>query len=223
MVGGMVMGHGDDSGVVVPPRLAPIQVVVVPIYRGDDDRVRVLEKANEIVVRLRDDGVRVHLDDRDHLTPGVKFFEWELKGVPFRVEIGPKDLEKGQVALARRVRGEDDPRKEFLPEGEALATLPSRLEDFQRELLERSIRRREENTHRGIENWDEMKEILESEGGFVYTGWSGDPEVEARVKAEMKATARVIPDEDFRSESPPTRCIGGEAASKMEVAWARAY
>lgn len=223
LVGGLVMTHGDDQGLVVPPRLAPVQAVVVPIYRNDEERSVVLAKTSEVRGALTDAGVRVKVDDRDHLSPGAKFYEWERKGVPYRVEIGPKDLEKGQLCLVRRGVPEDGKRKAFLSEAEALATLPSKLEDFQKELRVRAELRREENSHRGVTEWGELAEILETTGGFVYTGWSGDPAVETRAKEELKATIRVIPDPEFRSETPPERCIGGEGDARMEVVWARAY
>ncbi len=222
LVGGMVMTHGDDTGIVVPPRLAPAQVVVVPIYRKEEEREDVVGKAHELRDRLTDAGVRVRVDDRDHLNPGAKFYEWERKGVPFRLEIGPRDLAKEQVVLVKRLTGEGEDRKAFLPEAQAVAELPDRLEAFQNELLEAARARREAHSHRGVTSFDELKEILEGPGGFVYTGWSGDPAVEERVKAETKATLRCIPDSDFRSDTAPTRCIGG-GESKMEVMWARAY
>jgi len=223
LVGGLVMTHGDDQGIVVPPKLAPTQVVVVPIYRNDEERAAVLDKSDQVEARLTDEGVRVRVDRRDHLNPGAKFYEWERKGVPYRIEIGPKDLEKGSLALARRVQPPGGKRKEFVPEAEALASIPGRLDAFQEMLLETAAERREAHSHRGVTKWAEMKEILESEGGFVYTGWSGDPAVEARAKEEMKATIRVLPSEEFRSETPPTTCISGEGASTTEVVWARAY
>jgi prolyl-tRNA synthetase len=223
LVGGMVMTHGDDDGLVVPPRLAPVQVVVVPIHRTDDERARVLAKADEVKARLTEAGVRVKVDARDHLSPGAKFYEWERKGVPFRLEIGPKDLEKGQLALARRLVPEGERRKAFLPEAEALATLPDRLDSFQAELLARALARREANSHRGVTDWEEMREILATRGGFVYTGWSGDPAVEERAKEEMKATIRVIADGEFRSDVAPSRCISGQGEARHEVVWARAY
>ena len=139
------------------------------------------------------------------------------------MEIGPKDLDQDQVVLVHRVPPEDGKRKEFLPQTHAVAMLPERLEALQRDLLARAIRRREENSYRGISDWGEMKDLLETKGGFVYTGWSGDPEVERRATEEMKATIRVIPDEEFRSATTPTRCIGGSGESRMEVIWARAY
>jgi prolyl-tRNA synthetase len=223
LVGGLVMTHGDDAGLVLPPRLAPIQVVVVPIHKNDDERAATKAKAEQVRARLADDGVRVKVDVRDHLSPGAKYYEWERKGVPFRVEVGPKDLEKGSLAIARRVVPEGEKRKLFLPEEEALATLPARLEAFQRTLLERALTRREESSYRGVAEWGEMKEILETRGGFVYTGWSGDPAVEERAKDELKATIRLVPDDEFRSSAVPARCISGTGESKHEVVWARAY
>jgi prolyl-tRNA synthetase len=223
LVGGVVLTHGDDQGLVLPPRLAPQQAVVVPIFKSDEEGTRVVEKAHQIRRMLVDARIRAKVDDRAHLSPGAKFYEWERKGVPFRIEVGPKDMEKGQLALVRRVTPADGRRKEFLPEEEAIGSLPGKLDTFQRELLERAVQRREENSHRGVTDWGEMKEILETRGGFVYTGWSGDPAVEVRAKDEMKATIRVIPDEEFRSEAAPERCIGGGGASRSEVVWARAY
>jgi prolyl-tRNA synthetase len=222
MVGGVVMTHGDDVGVVVPPRVAPTQVVVIPIWRKEEEAGAVLDKADQIESALKEAGVRVKVDRRDHLSPGAKFYEWERKGVPFRLEIGPKDIEKEQVVLVRRVTPEGADRKEFLPEGQALAELPSRLDDFQNHLLDTARAYREENSYRGVTDFGELKEIIEGDGGFVYTGWNGDPEVEQMVKDELKATTRVIPDAEFASEEPPTKCISGDEA-KVEVVWSRAY
>ncbi len=223
LIGGMVMTHGDDDGLIVPPRLAPTQVVIVPITRGDDTRSAVLEKVDEVAGRLRAAGVRVKVDGRDHLSPGAKFYEWERKGVPYRLEIGPKDLEKGSVALARRVRPEGAKRKEFVPEEEAIETLPARLEAFQDELRETARARREENTVRGVGSIGELAEAFEAGAGFVYTGWNGDPAVEEQVKEATKATSRVIPSEEFRSPRVPERCVSGDGPAAMEVVWARAY
>lgn len=222
LVGGMVMTHGDDDGLVVPPRLAPVQVVIVPILRGDDT-APVREKAEEVAGRLGGAGVRVKVDLRDNLSPGAKYYEWERKGVPFRIEVGPKDLEQGQLAVVRRLTPEGEKRKAFVPESEAIATLPERLEAFQSELLDSARARREANTLRGIGSIDELEEALDGGAGFVLTGWSGDPGVEETVKQRTKATIRVLPDEAFRSDDPPTRCVSGSAASVTEVAWARAY
>jgi prolyl-tRNA synthetase len=221
LVGGMVMTHGDDAGVVVPPRLAPVQAVIVPILRGDEAAVR--EKADEVAAKLKAAGVRVKIDARDNLSPGAKYYEWERKGAPFRVEIGPKDLEKGQLALARRVVAEGEPRKLFLPEAQAIAELPDRLEAFQFELRDAARARRDANSVRGVKTLDELQEALDGGAGFVFTGWNGDHAVEETVKERMKATIRVLPDEEFRSAETPTHCVSGNGASTAEVAWARAY
>ncbi len=222
LVGGLVMTHGDDQGLVLPPKLAPVQVVIVPILRGDDHGP-VLRKADVIRDVLVEQGVRAKVDARDFLSPGSKFYEWDRKGVPLRMEIGPKDLASGQVVLARRVASGAGPRKEFVPEAEALATLPGRLDAFQSELFEAAKARREEHSYRGVNDPGELAEIMNGPGGFVYTGWSGDPAVEARIKDETKATLRCVPDEEFRSAEAPTRCIGGGGGSEMEVCWAKAY
>jgi prolyl-tRNA synthetase len=142
--------------------------------------------------------------------------------VPFRIEIGPKDLAKEQVVLVRRVSFGEEKRKEFLPENQVVSEMAGKLEAFQGNLLRQARERREANSHRGIETLSELQEIMDGPGGFVYTGWSGDPEVEEMVKEKTKATIRVIPDGEFRSDTPPTRCIGG-GESKMEVVWSKAY
>jgi prolyl-tRNA synthetase len=222
LIGGLVLTHGDDVGAVVPPRLAPVQVAVVPIWRKEEERGPVREKAEEIAARLKDSGIRVKVDGRDHLTPGAKFWEWERKGAPFRIEIGPKDLAKEQAVLVRRVTFGDESRKEFLPEAEVVGGMQGRLDAFQDALLASAVQRREENSHRGVKTLAELREIMEGPGGFVYTGWSGDPAVEEMVKEATKATIRVIPDEEFRSPTAPDSCIGGGKA-KMEVVWAKAY
>jgi prolyl-tRNA synthetase len=222
LVGGMVMSHGDDEGIVVPPRLAPVQVVIVPIL-GHDEVTPVLAKAAEVKERLKECGVRVKVDAREHLSAGAKYYEWERKGVPYRLEIGPKDLAKGSLALVRRVTPEGEKRKAFVPEGQAIAELPGRLEAFQADLLDGSRRRRHANTVRGVKSIDELAEALDGGAGFVLTGWSGNPAVEAVVKERTKATLRVLLDEEFRSGTAPAKCVSGEGESIAEVAWARAY
>lgn len=222
LVGGMVMTHGDDDGLIVPPRLAPVQAVIVPILKGDDTSP-VLEKADEVSARLGELGVRTKIDARDNLSPGSKYYEWERKGVPYRIEIGPKDLEKGSLALARRVIPEGEKRKSFLPEDEAIQTLPTLLEDFQTQLRDAALARREAATVRGVKSLDEMEEAFEAGAGFVFTGWSGSEAVEAVVKDRMKATIRCLPGEEFRSDDAPAKCVSGEGDSMAEVAWARAY
>ena len=224
MIGGLVMTHGDDKGLVLPPRVAPFQVVIVPIYRKDEERERVLAKVKEIVAALGP--IRTYVDDRDKLTPGAKFYEWELKGVPFRMEVGPKDVDKGQVVLARRVLAEGEERKQFLPEGEVIASMAARLDEYQAFLLERARARREASSHRGVTDYDRFREIVEGEGGFVYAGWCGSETCEAKVKDDTKATIRCIPFEEFRSPEAPASCLvcgGTGEEGVMEVVWARAY
>ncbi|MEQ1856081.1 MAG: proline--tRNA ligase [Longimicrobiales bacterium] len=222
LVGGMVMTHGDDAGLVVPPKIAPTQVVIVPILGGDDE-APVRAKCTEVAARLKAAGVRVKLDARDHVSAGAKYYEWERKGVPFRMEIGPKDLAKGSVALVRRVTPEGEKRKAFVPEAEAIATLPARLDAFQVELLEAARKRRDANSVRGVTSIDELAKALDEGAGFVFTGWSGDPAVEAEIKERTKATLRAVVDEEFRSDKAPSTCVSGKGASIGEVAWARAY
>ncbi|MBW3554401.1 MAG: proline--tRNA ligase [Gemmatimonadetes bacterium] len=222
LVGGLIMTHGDDSGVVMPPKLAPYQVVVTPIWKTEDQKTVVLEKAEFVASTLRGERVRVHVDQRDNMSPGAKFWDWERKGVPLRVEIGPKDVEKQQLVLARRVTAEGQDRKEFLGEVAALAAIPERLLEIQRTLLETARRRQRENTHR-VTDYGEFTRMLDERGGFFFAGWCGSAECETRVKEETKATIRVLPDEEFRSETPPERCLVCEGEATHEAVWARAY
>ena len=217
LIGGLIMTHGDDMGLILPPKIAPTQVIVIPVK--DMENGSVLEKANSICSELKSQGIRTEVDDRDFINPGSKFYEWERKGVPIRLEIGPRDLESSQVVLVQRIGG----KKEIIPQAEAVATMPSRLEQFQDLLLEMAMTRREDNSHRGVTEIGEIKEIMEQSGGFVYTGWSGDPEVEQNIKELTGATLRCLPSEEFQSAKIPTDCIGGKEKSEMEVVWAKAY
>jgi prolyl-tRNA synthetase len=223
LVGGLVMTHGDDTGIVCPPRLAPIQVVVVPIHRGEGEQHVVLEKADRVARALREEEIRVHVDTREGLTPGAKFYEWERKGVPLRIEVGPRDVAQEQLVLVLRSTPTGRPRKETMNDAEALAAVPRRLNDYQRALLEAARAFREANSHRGVTDYARMREIIEESGGFVYAGWCGDTACEEKVKSETKATIRVLPFEEFRSPEAPTHCVvcGGGAAA--EAMWARAY
>ncbi len=217
LIGGLIMTHGDDMGLILPPKIAPTQVIIVPVK--DNESGSVLGKANSICSELKSQGIRAEVDDRDFINPGSKFYEWERKGVPIRLEIGPRDMESSQVVLAQRIDGE----KKILPEAEALATMASRLEQFQDLLLEMAMTRRENNSHRGVTEIGEIKEIMEQSGGFVYTGWSGDPEVEQNIKELTGATLRCLPSEEFQSAKIPTDCVGGKGKSEVEVVWAKAY
>ncbi len=223
LVGGLVMTHGDDAGLVVPPRLAPIQAVIVPIYRTDEERTMTLAKAGTVAARLKAAGVRVHVDDRDTVKPGAKYFEWERKGVPLRIEIGPKDVAKESVMLVWRVQLGDRPRKEPVPDGVLADTIPERLQVFQQGLLDAAIARREANSYRDVVDYARFREIIEGPGGFVYAGWCGSVVCEDKVKEDTKATIRCLPFEEFRSPEPPRHCLvcGGDAVA--EAVWARAY
>ena len=217
LIGGLIMTHRVDMGLILPPKIAPTQVIVIPVK--DMENGSVLEKANSICSELKSQGIRAEVDGRDFINPGSKFYEWERKGVPIRLEIGPRDLESSQVVLVQRIGG----KKEIIPQAEAVATMPSRLEQFQDLLLEMAMTRREDNSHRGVTEIGEIKEIMEQSGGFVYTGWSGDPEVEQNIKELTGATLRCLPSEEFQSAKIPTDCIGGKEKSEMEVVWAKAY
>jgi len=218
LIGGLIMTHGDDQGVVCPPRLAPRQAVVVPIWKSDEDRARVLEVAHGIARELGD-AIRIHVDDRDKMKPGAKYYEWEAKGVPLRLEVGPRDVDQGHVMTARRDRREKVPVKLE----ELAADLPQRLETIQAELLEAARERREASSHRDVTTYDRFREIYEGDGGFVYAGWCGSAACEEKVKADTKVTIRVLPDEEFLGGMTPETCVvcGGKAQSV--AAWARAY
>ena len=223
LIGALVMTHGDDAGVVLPPKLAPIQVVIVPIFRKEDERAGVMEVAERLAQRARAAGVRVHVDARENMTPGAKFYEWERKGVPLRVEIGPKDVAKEQVVLVARLVPEGGERKQFVPLEEAYASLPARLGAFQDALLAAARARREANSHRGIADYARFREIIEGIGGFLYTGWCGSAACEEKVKQETKATVRCLPLAEFRSAEAPRACVVCGGDSVEEAVWARAY
>lgn len=223
LIGGLIMSHGDDEGLVLPPRLAPHQAVIVPIWKSDEERTAVLEAAEQLRARLTDAGVRAHLDARDTRNPGAKFYEWERKGVPVRLELGPRDLVGGHTMLVRRWVGDDDERKSRLGLDAAAGTLPPLLESMQAGLLAEAQARREAGSRRGFEGFEEFVAWLDETPGFGYAGWCGGADCTARAKDEAKATIRVIPDPEFRSESPPERCLVCGGASEAEVIWARAY
>ena len=213
LIGGVIMTHGDDSGLILPPRVAPYQVVIVPIARGNWQET-VLPRARDIQSELMRHGVRVMLDDRDAYTPGWKFAEWEMRGVPLRLEIGPKDIEKSQVLLARR-----DTREKLPTPIDGLATtIVSLLETIQNNLFERAVKFREEHTQR-VSSYDEFKSVMEGRPGFVIAGWCGSAECEADIKAETQATLRNIP---LASGAAAGSCVKCGAAA-AEAWFAKAY
>jgi prolyl-tRNA synthetase len=223
LVGGLVMTHGDDNGIVVPPWLAPTQVVIVPIYKTDDERALVLEKAERVSNILRTEQVRTYVDARDTLKPGAKFYEWERKGVPMRIEIGPKDVAKQQLVVVLRTEVEGIDRKEMMEEAVALMTVRSRLDEYQRALRAAAVARREANTHRDVADYARLRELVEADAGFVFAGWCGSVECEQRVKNETKATIRCLPFEEFRSKQAPRNCLICGNSARHEAVWARAY
>ncbi|MEK6612028.1 MAG: proline--tRNA ligase [Gemmatimonadota bacterium] len=226
MIGGLVMTHGDDTGLRVPPKLAPIEIVIVPIWKNDDERARLTGAALTLKGELTawpgregGDRLRVHVDLRDGLKPGAKYYEWELRGVPLRFELGPKDLEKQAVFAARR----DTREKQSMPMAglpEAAAALLARI---QQDMFAAALERREANSVRGDIAYDRFKEIMEGAGGFVYAGWCGGAVCEAKVKEETKATIRCMPDAEFRSAVAPEHCLCCGQPAITEALWARAY
>jgi prolyl-tRNA synthetase len=225
LIGGLVMTHGDDAGLRTPPRLAPIELVIVPIWRSDDERDQVFEAARNIKAKLgawraREDGrLRVHLDDREGIKPGAKYYHWELRGIPLRLEIGPRDLASNQGVLVRR----DTKEKRPVSLDTLAEDVAALLQTMQGDMLAAARERLEQRSVRGEVSYDRFKEIMDGEGGFVYAGWNGDPAVEARVKEETKATIRCIPDAEFRSAQAPARCMVTGEPAKHEVVWAKAY
>src|SRR5688572_7665983 len=214
MIGALIMTHGDDSGLILPPRMAPYQVVIVPIPRGNWQET-VLPKAREIEAELTRHGVRVMLDARDAYTPGWKFAEWELRGVPLRIEIGPKDLEKSQVVVARR----DTRVKSPVPMDNLTGAVVDLLAEIQQSLLARAREFRESHTTR-VGSYEEFKSTMEGRPGFVIAGWCGSGECEATIKAETQATLRNIP---FGSENVSGTCVRCGKPSSVEAWFAKSY
>jgi prolyl-tRNA synthetase len=215
-IGAIIMTHGDDHGLILPPRLAPYQTVIVPIYKKDADKGPVLEATDRIQKELIDAGIRVKVDDRENLTPGFKFNDWELRGVPTRIEIGPRDVEKNSVALARRdIPGRDG--KQFVPQDGLAQTVADLLVDVQQALLDRATTFRDENTH-DVDNYDDFKTAVST--GFARVWWAGDNDDETRVKEETKATIRCFPIDQPGGSG--TCFFTGNPADKIAI-FGRAY
>jgi prolyl-tRNA synthetase len=215
LVGGVVMAHGDDRGLRLPPRVAPHQVVIVPIFR-EDDSAGVLGAAAAVADELRAADVRVRVDDRPEHRPGFKFNEWELKGVPLRIEIGGRDLAAEAITVARRDTGE----KQQIPRPRAAAAIGELLTDVQASLFQTARDEQERRTLRDPPRYDEMIEYLREPGGFVASRWCGSPECEARVKEDSSATIRCLPLGDEQPLSGASICCGRPAAAAV---WAQAY
>src|SRR5690554_515845 len=215
LMGALVMTHSDDRGLVLPPKLAPFQVVMVPIYKGEEQRKVVLERLEEIKKQLIDKGVSVKLDDRDTHKPGWKFSEYELKGVPLRLALGMRDIESGDIEVARR----DTLEKKTYSQSDIVNKVEHLLEHIQENLLQKAIDFREENTHKA-DSYEEFKTLIEDKGGFVYAHWDGTPETEEQIKEETKATIRCIP---LNNKMEKGVCIYSGRPSEQRVIFAKAY
>ncbi len=216
LIGGLIMAHGDDQGLLLPPRLAPRQVVFVPIYKGEM-KGAIDEKIQRLAADLRAAGVRVEMDLRENYSPGWKYNEYEMRGVPLRIEIGPKDLQKGSVVIVRR----DTREKAFVPDGEVVTRVRALLEDVQASLYRRALEFRERATHRP-RTADEFRDWIETRRGFLECPWDGDPATEQRIKEETKATIRCLPRGAAAPEPGETDLFSGKPALYRAL-FARAY
>jgi prolyl-tRNA synthetase len=216
LVGALIMAHGDDSGLRFPPRVAPIQVIIVPIAVGNW-KEDVLPQAQNVEKKLRDAGIRVELDERAEFTPGWKFSEWEMRGVPLRVEIGPRDIKAKQVVLVRRDTGQ----KESCGIDLLDKKVSDILRDIQDSLLKENLRFQQENTHE-VQSYDELKEVIEKKKGFAKTLWCGRQDCEDKIKEETAATIRVI---SLGKEEKviPGECVNCQGKAENLVYFARAY
>ena len=214
IIGGVIMTHGDDSGLILPPRVAPYQVVIVPISRGNWQET-VLPRAREIQAALSLQGLRVTLDERDAYTPGWKFAEWELRGVPLRLEIGPRDIERSQVLLARR----DTREKLPIPVDGLAGRIQELLTSIQQTLFDRALRYREEHTAQ-TDSRDEFARLMQGRPGFVIAPWCGRPECEAQIKTDTQATIRSLQLDD---PAPAGTCLQCGRPAISDASFAKAY
>ncbi len=215
LMGALIMAHSDDNGLIIPPKLAPTQVVIVPIYKKPEQLAAISEKALEIKKSLESKGISVKFDDRDIHKPGWKFAEYEFKGVPVRIAIGPRDLENGTVEVARR----DTQEKEILQFQDIDTKIEHLLEAIQDNLYQKALSFRENNT-RKADTWEEFVNILDDQGGFILAHWDGTAETEQKIKEETKATIRLIPIDGKMEDG---KCIYSGKPSKQRVVFARAY
>jgi prolyl-tRNA synthetase len=215
LIGGLIMTHSDDDGLVLPPNLAPIQVVIVPIYKGEEQLTQISEQVAVMKAELEAKGISVKYDDRDTYKPGYKFAEYEFKGVPVRIAIGPRDMENGTVEVARR----DTKEKEVLQQHDIAGKIEHLLENIQNNLLQKAVDFRENLTHTA-DTWDEFKDLIENKTGFVIAHWDGTAETEEMIKKETKATIRCIPLENKLEEG---KCIYSGNPSTQRVVFAKSY
>jgi len=215
VIGAIIMVHGDDQGLILPPRLAPTQVIIVPIYKSDAEQSQVMEAVTRVQQTLAAD-FRVKVDNRDDLSPGFKFHDWEMRGAPLRLEIGPKDVAQGAVALARRDRP-GKAGKSFVPQAGLTGAVAQTLADIHTSLYDRALAFRQANTH-DPQDYGEFKQVLEK--GWAFSWWCGERECEAQIKEETKATTRCIPLEQPDGEG---RCIHCGQPARERAIFARAY
>ncbi len=215
LIGGLVMTHSDDQGLVLPPKIAPLQVVIVPIYKGEEQKAAIDAKVQEFMHSFKAAGIRVKYDDSDNQRPGWKFAEYELKGVPVRIAIGARDLENNQVEIARR----DTKEKSTLSMDGLTNTVSTLLEEIQSSLFERAKQYRDEHITK-VDTWDEFVQIIDTKAGFVAAHWDGTPETEEKIKELTKATIRCIP---LNNEQKAGKCILTGNPSTQRVLFARAY
>ncbi len=215
LIGGLVMTHSDDEGLVLPPRIAPLQVVIVPIYKGEEQKAVLDEKIHSMVASFKAAGIRVKYDDSDNQRPGWKFAEYELKGVPVRIAVGPRDLENNQVEIARR----DTKEKTTVSMEGITETVAQLLLDIQSNLFNRAKKYRDEHITK-VNTWDEFVAVLDTKAGFVSAHWDGTPETEDKIKEMTKATIRCIP---LNNEQEAGVCILTGNPSTQRVLFARAY
>jgi prolyl-tRNA synthetase len=214
LIGALVMTHGDDSGLIIPPKVAPLHSVIVPIPSSGWEE-KVFSKAEEVQLILKEAGFKVKADLRTTYSPGWKFSEWELKGIPIRIEVGPKDIEKNQLVLVRR----DNREKMFVPEKKTAEKVGKLIEQIQKDLFARALKFREENTYQ-VGTYDQFKKILKEKGGFIRAFWCGDSSCEEKIKEETTATIRCLPLSDREEEG---KCIRCGAVTKKRGYFAKAY
>ena len=214
LVGGLIMTHGDDHGLILPPKMAPYQVVIIPIWKNDEQKEKVMAKVEEFTAKFKELDIRFYVDDSEQKSPGWKFNEWEMKGVPLRMEIGPRDLKKGHVALARRDTGD----KDFVSNPQVVETVQDLLDQIQISMFEKAKSFRDSNTH-WVENYDEFKDVIK-EGGFAKAYWAGNGEMEEEIQKDTKATVRCIPLE--QPEDSGTCFYTKEKADKIAI-FGKAY
>src|SRR5437867_882777 len=213
MIGALIMTHGDDSGIVIPPRLAATQVVVIPIFRKPEERERVMHAVNRFTLAFKSAGIGFKVDDREQYSPGWKFNDWEKRGIPLRIEVGPKDLEKNQVMLARR----DNGQKTAASQERLHDTVRDILETIQKSLYERARDFREKHSRR-VDDYKTFLDILDTDGGFLWSHWCGSGECEERMKDDTKATIRCSP---MQSAAEQGNCIRCNGPSERRVVFAR--